>query len=56
VALASQLLLAEIYAERSDRASAIRLLEEFLARRPASLEAPRVRQRLEQLKSAAPRR
>jgi hypothetical protein len=56
VALASQLLLAEIYTERSVRASAIRLLDEFLARRPASPEAPRVRQRLEQLKSAAPGR
>jgi hypothetical protein len=40
VALASQLLLAEIYTERSVRASAIRLLDEFLAPRPASLERP----------------
>jgi len=51
-----QLLLAEIYAERSDRASAVRLLEEFLERRRGSPEAPRVRRRLEQLKSSAPER
>jgi len=49
-----QLLLAEIYAERSDRAAAVRLLEEFLARRPGAPEAARVRQRLEHLKSSAP--
>lgn len=51
-----QLLLADIYAARSDREAAARLLEEFLARRPDSPEAARVRQRLEQLRQQAPAR
>lgn len=45
-----QVMLAEIYLRRSDRQSAIKELEEFLALHPDSVEAEKVRKHLERLK------
>ncbi|MDW8130467.1 MAG: tetratricopeptide repeat protein [Bryobacterales bacterium] len=48
------LLLAEVYAARSEHEAAAAVLEEFLSRRPNAPEASRVRRRLEELKRAPP--
>lgn len=53
---APQLLLAEIYAARSEREAAAQLLEDFLKRRHGKPEAARARQRLEELRRNAPSR
>lgn len=49
-----ELVLAQIYLDRGEREAAARELEEFLARRPDSPEAPRIRRQLEQLKKTKP--
>ncbi len=49
-----ELLLAQIYLERGERAAAVAELEEFLARRPFSPEAARVREQLRQLRGEKP--
>ncbi len=49
-----QLLPAEIHLAQGNRAAALREPEEFLARRPGSPEAARVRRQWEELKAASP--